>query len=305
MLAFHELFLYPVLAIILFLLLHGCRAAEASTPWKRLPPSPRKLPIIGNLHQLGKFPHRSLQSFSDRYGQLMLLHLGNVPVLVASSADAAREIMKEQDLTFSNRPKLSNPDRLIYGSKDVAFAPHGDYWRKMRSIFVLRLLSNKRVQSYRSVREEETSLMVEEIRQSAAAAAVVNLSDALVSLTSNVVCRAALGRKYVEEREGNFFREFLELLGTSPVGDYVPWLAWTNRFNGLDARRERVAKRLDKFLEHVVGEHREMRKKVGDDSAEMDFVDILLEFQRESESSSPVEDDVIKALILVRNYQYL
>ncbi|XP_057804240.1 cytochrome P450 71A6-like [Salvia miltiorrhiza] len=297
MLALHELILYPVLAIILSTLLHGWLSAAALKPRKRLPPSPNKLPIIGNLHQLGKFPHRSLQSLSHRYGPLMLLHLGRVPVLVASSAAAAREITKEQDLIFSNRPKLSSPDRLIYCSKDVAFAPHGDYWRQMRSIFVLRLLSNKRVQSYRRVREEETSLMVEKIRKSAAAAAVVNLSDALESLTSNVICRVALGRKYGEER---FFAEFVQLLGISPVGDYVPWLGWTNWFNGLDARRGRVAKRIDKFLERVVREHREMRVEVGDDAAaaDMDFVDILLEFQRQNQGSSPVDDDVIKALIL-------
>ncbi|KAG6404328.1 hypothetical protein SASPL_136574 [Salvia splendens] len=204
----------------------------------------------------------------------MLLHLGYVPVLVASSASAAREIMKEQDLTFSNRPRLSCPDRLIYGSKDVAFAPHGDYWCQMRPVFVLRLLSNKRVHSYLSVREEETSLMVEDLRRlsSSSAAVLVNLSHVLVSLTSNVISRVALGRKYGDGGEGNvcrsFFEELLELLGTSPVGDYVPW------------------DELDQW------------EKDGDGGGEMDFVDILLEFQRREKIAPLFEDDVIKAQIL-------
>ncbi|KAI3454399.1 hypothetical protein Pfo_011062 [Paulownia fortunei] len=309
MVAFEQL-IVPLFSFVLFVIfLQKWRSTAASTPRKRLPPSPRKLPIIGNLHQLGTYPHRSLQSLSKRYGQLMLLHFGNLPVVVASSADAACEIMKNQDLIFSNRPKLSIPDRLIYGSKDVAFAPYGEYWRQVRSICVLQLLSNKRVQSFRRVREEETSVMVEKIRRLGSSSSVVNLSDLLVSLTNDVFCRVALGRKYSDDGEGKEFKkflgEFVELLGASSLGDYIPWLVWINRINGLDAKVEKVGKLFDEFLESVLEEHRDPRKreKFRDDhgyggDAELDFVDILLEFQRENKGSFPVEDDTIKALIL-------
>lgn len=93
----------------------------------------------------------------------MSLSLGNVQALVISSADAAREIMKIHDHTFSSRPKSSIAARLLYDYKDVSLASYGEYWRQMRSIAVLHLLSNKRVHSFRSVREEETALMVEKI----------------------------------------------------------------------------------------------------------------------------------------------
>ncbi|KAL8457999.1 hypothetical protein ACS0TY_035755 [Phlomoides rotata] len=271
-----------------------------TTHRKYLPPSPKKLPIIGNFHQLGAYPHRSLRSLSRRYGPVMLLHFGKVPVLVASSADAAREIMKNQDLIFSNRPKLSIPDRLLYRSRDVTFSPYGEYWRQVRSICVLHLLSLKRVQSFGRVREEETSLMIEKIMPSSSSL-VVNLSELLASMANDVVCRVAFGRKYGEDGEGRKFKmmleEFMVLLGTFNVGDYVPWLTWINKINGLDKKVEKVAKQLDEFFEGVILEHRERKQdKFGDDLI-LDLVDILLEFQRENEGSSPVEDDTIKAVV--------
>ncbi|KAH6812780.1 hypothetical protein C2S51_021798 [Perilla frutescens var. frutescens] len=296
-----------IIPVIFFITLAFFLLRRRYTARKMQLPSPGKLPIIGNLHQLGKLPHRSLQSLSKRYGQLMLLHLGNVEVVVASSAAAAGEIMKNQDLIFSNRPELSIPGRLLYGGRDVAFARYADYWTQMRSICVLQLLSNKKVRSFRGVREEETSLMVEKIEQLGRSSTVVNLSDQLLGMSNGVICRVALGRKYggEENRFKRILAEFIELFGTSPVGDYIPCLAWIDRVNGLDARVERVAKLFDEFLEDVVRDHRDRKKlsaMVGDDDddddAELDFVDILLQFQRENENTSPVEDEAIKALIL-------
>ncbi|KAK6116056.1 hypothetical protein DH2020_008325 [Rehmannia glutinosa] len=259
-----------------------------------------KLPIIGNLHQLGKYPHRSLQSLSNRYGHLLLLHFGHVPVVVASSPDASREIMKNQDLIFSNRPKLSIPDRLIYGSRDVAFAPYGEHWRQVRSICVLQLLSNKRVQSFRRLREEEASAMVKNIRQLGLSTSVVNLSEVLVSLSNDVLCRAAFGKKYSDHGKGKEFKmilkEFVLLLGTTSLGDYIPWLGWINWVNGLDARVEKNAKMFDEFLETVLQEHKDAEKR--DEDGELDFVNIMLQFQRQNKGISPVDDDTIKAVLL-------
>lgn len=53
----------------------------------------------------------------------MLLYFGSKPVIVASSVDATRAIMKTHDFVCSNRPKSSIADSLLYGSKDVAFSP--------------------------------------------------------------------------------------------------------------------------------------------------------------------------------------
>ncbi|XP_058193840.1 cytochrome P450 736A117-like isoform X3 [Rhododendron vialii] len=294
-------FIFSLLPLFLFLVfLLKWLSITARPPHKNPPPSPRKLPLIGNLHQMGPFPHRSLHSLSQAHGPLMLLHFAAAPVLVASSTAAARDILKTHDLIFSTRPKSTICNKIFYGANlDVIFSPYGEYWRQMKSIFVLQLLSNKRVQSFHDVREEETALMIEKISDSGSN--VVNLRKLIVELTANVVCRAALGRKYdgVGGRGGGARRGFkevlgevVELMGVFDIGDFIPWLKWVNRVNGVYGRVERLAKELDGFLEGVVEEHEGRERKEG-----QDFVDVLLEIQREN-VAIPLQRNSIKALIL-------
>uniref|UniRef100_A0A803KQA7 DUF4283 domain-containing protein n=1 Tax=Chenopodium quinoa TaxID=63459 RepID=A0A803KQA7_CHEQI len=122
---------------------------------KLQPPSPPRLPVIGNLHQIGELPHQAFASLSKRYSKIMLLHFGSKPIQVVSTPEAACEIMKTQDQIFCNRPELRIPSRLFYRCRDVGFAPSGKQWRRMKSLCITHLLCNKKVRSYRMMREEE------------------------------------------------------------------------------------------------------------------------------------------------------
>ncbi|XP_049396243.1 cytochrome P450 71A4-like isoform X1 [Solanum stenotomum] len=293
--------LVPLLVFIF--VLHNCLFTTFNDN-KKLPPSPRKLPIIGNLHQLGLHPHRSLHKLSKKYGPVMLLHLGSKPVLVASSVDAARDILRTHDLVWSTRPKSSITNGLLYGSKGVAFSTYSEYWRQVRSVIVLHLLSNKRVQSFRDIRVEETSNMIEKIRQGGDSSnSVIDMRDVLSCMTNNVISRVTIGRTYNEGESGiavkALLQELLALIGTFNIGEYIPWLIWLNKINGLDSRVKKVAKDLDAFLDSVI-EERVIRNNKGEYSAgeAKDFVDVLLEIQNGKETGFPLQRDSLKAILL-------
>ena len=107
----------------------------------------------------------------------------------------------------------------------------------MRSICVLQLLSNKRVQSFRAVREEEVNLFIEKIKESYSLSLPVNLSELFANLTNDVICRVAFGKKYGgdegERKFNELLGELMRLLGVFYVGDFIPSLAWVYHINGL------------------------------------------------------------------------
>ncbi|KNA16978.1 hypothetical protein SOVF_084530 [Spinacia oleracea] len=310
------LFLHPFTFLPLFLLflfpLYKILFSNHKTR-KHLPPSPSKLPIIGNFHQIDKkLPHRSLHALAKQHGAVMLLHFGRSPVLIVSSAEAACTIMKSHDTIFADRPALSMFKRLLYDCRDVATAPYGDYWRRVRSICVNQLLSYNRVQAFRVVREEEIALIVQEIRRSPTA---VNLSKMFSKFATDVICRAAFGMKFNGERDGINFMELHEkheeLVGRINVGDFIPWLGWINHVNGVERDVKTVTRDMDRFLQRLVQEHMDALRKIQgiDQGANYentkDFVDVLLGLQQDHTAEISLDKDSIKAIVLSKVMTYL
>ncbi|KAK9108280.1 hypothetical protein Syun_024291 [Stephania yunnanensis] len=131
-----------------------------------LPPSPPTLPLIGNIHQLGGLLHRSFRDLSQKYGPIILVHFGPVPIVVVSSPAIAEQIMKTHDLVFANRPMMTSSKIILYECVDVGLAPYGEKWKQLRKICINELLSVKKVKTLKRVREEEVACMVESIHVS-------------------------------------------------------------------------------------------------------------------------------------------
>nr|TKW27188.1 hypothetical protein SEVIR_3G241801v2 [Setaria viridis] len=258
-----SLLLLPLL--IVFFYLSKARAAGRNT--QRLPPAPRGLPLIGNLHQVGALPHPALRALAAAHGapDLLRLRLGQVPALVASSPAAAAALMREHDGAFATRPYFRTAEILTYGFQDLAFAPHGEHWRHVRRLCSAHVLSAARSHRHNGVREREVAALVRTIRERASSspAGVVDVSKALYGFTNGVICRAVsgTGRLSPEEegRRSELFRELIEentaLLGGFCVGDYFPSLAWADALSGAGARAWRNFRRWDELLEQVVREH--------------------------------------------------
>ncbi|CAI0382869.1 unnamed protein product [Linum tenue] len=269
--------LYLLLALPLLLLFLFQKHKKSSTN-ASLPPGPPGLPLVGNLFQLdSSAPHRYLWKLSQTYGPVMFLRLGRAQVVVVSTAKMAEEVMKTQDLVFCTRPVATSTTRLSYNNVDLAFAPYDAYWREMRKICVVHLFNSNRAQSFGPIREYEVSKMIEKVSGSSLEAKPVNLSEAMMSLTSTIICRVAFGKRY--EEEGVERSRFQSLLNETQAMFTSFW-----NFRECDA-----------FYQEIIDEHLDPDRAKPEQE---DILDILLQLWKDRSFKVQLTFDNIKALLM-------
>ncbi|XP_052193799.1 cytochrome P450 703A2 [Diospyros lotus] len=272
---------------------------------KRLPPGPPRWPIVGNLLQLGQLPHRDLASFCEKYGPLVYLRLGSVDAITTNDPDTIREILLRQDNVFASRPKTLAAIHLAYGCGDVALAPLGPHWKRMRRICMEHLLTTKRLESFARHRTEEARHLVQDVHRKADNGELVNLREVLGAFSMNNVTRMLLGKQYFgAESAGpqeamefmHITHELFRLLGLIYLGDYLPFWRWLDP-HGCEKKMREVEKRIDDFHIKIIEEHRRARKGISEETeGDADFVDVLLSLPGE-DGKEHLDDVEIKALI--------
>lgn len=288
-----------VLSLILFMFVvtnHFKKNIKSSTTRdSKVPPGPWKIPIIGNIHQLvGPLPHHTLRNLAKKYGPLMLLQLGEIPTFLISSPEVAKQVLKDNDVNFAQRPYLLASRILSYDSTNIIFSPYGDYWRQMRKICVMELLSSKRVQSFQAIREDEVMKMIKSISQDRLGSPI-NISEKVFSLTYGITGRAAFGRKNNAQAEFIKIIEEALVLGTGfSIADLYPSIKILQSISGMRRKLEKLQKRLDLILDNIVCEH---RGRISTNAETEDLVDVLLRIQKQGGLEFPLTDDNIKAVI--------
>lgn len=162
-----------------------------------LPPGPKPLPIIGNLHQLDSSNlNLQLWNLSKIYGSIFSLQIGFKPAIVISSPKLAKEVLKDHDLDVSSRPPSLGTTRLSYNGFDLIFSPCSEYWREIRKICVVHFFSSKRISGFYHIRKSEVERMLGRISEHVSSSKTTNLSEILMSVSSSIACRIAFGRRY-------------------------------------------------------------------------------------------------------------
>ena len=305
----HQHCLYLVLALVsllVILLAKRRRSAAAPEHGLRLPPGPWQLPIIGSLHHMiGKLPHHAMRDLARRHGPLMLLQLGEVPTLVVSSREAAREVMRTHDAVFATRPMSPTMRALTDGGRGIIMAPYGAHWRQLRRITITKLLSARRVNSFRTVREEEAAAMLRVCAAAAAESRAVNMRERLSELITDTTMRAAMGDR-IKDREVllRALDEAIVLAAGFNPADLWPSSRIVSWLSSAVRRSEEIRQTSFGILDEIIKDHLE-RMERGDGGEVEDLLDVLLKVQKDGELPIPLDTDVIKVAITVSNLQHI
>ncbi|WCJ35029.1 cytochrome P450 family 71 subfamily B polypeptide 2 [Euphorbia peplus] len=258
------------------------------------PPQPPKLPLIGNLHQIiCRLPHRRLAELAKTYGPLMQLQLGQVNVVVVSSPEVAKQMFKDNDIKVCNKTRVYVGDILFYNRQDIGFAPYGEYWRQMRKICMLQLFSSKRVQSFRSIREQEVSDLITNINIKVGSP--INMSEMVFSLTNSIVSRTVIGRKNGNQEDIlRVINRIMNATAGFSVVDIFPSLDIIHVITGTKSRLLKLHKETDRILKNLIKEHKSELKY--DQNEGNNLLNVLLKLQENPDSLLTM--DGVKAITL-------
>lgn len=92
-----------LLLFLLYIVSNEAFCYSQNLPGFAIPPV---LPLIGNLHQIRSNAAQQYRRWSEKYGAVYQIRLGNHPVLVVNSAAGAKVIFGHNSQAVASRPEL-------------------------------------------------------------------------------------------------------------------------------------------------------------------------------------------------------
>nr|ATO91434.1 putative cytochrome P450 [Fallopia multiflora] len=243
-------------------------------------------PIIGHLHLFGGklLPHKLLGEMANKYGPVFLIRIGVKKALVVSSWEMAKECLLLNDKCVTSRPRLSVVYIMGYGDANFYINPYGPYWRSLRKIITLELLSNHRLDMLSYVWKEEANICINKLyafwfknKRSGSDAVLGDLKPWFSQMSMSIIVRIVSGKNCRGEEISllhTTMGDFFSKIGMFLIGDALPFLRWLD-LGGQEKAMRKTAKEMDDILQSWLWEHKE-RRKLGSGEGDKDFMNVML-----------------------------
>jgi cytochrome P450 family 82 subfamily G polypeptide 1 len=312
-----------ILGLFTFLVIYGVlkiasNTKKAYTKHIRIPEPAGALPFIGHLYLLGGQDRpiaQTLGAIADKYGSFFSLRIGLQRIMVVSSWEMVKECLATNDKTFATRASIAAGKYMGYNNAVFALAPYGQYWRDVRKMATLELLSNHRLEKLKHVRFSEVESLIKDLHLLCTNKKVVTISELFEHMTFNISLRMIVGKRFstttYEERNSEACRfqsaikDALYLSGVFVLSDAIPYFEWMD-YQGHVGSMKRTAKELDSVLNIWLNEHLQKQSELKSTNyGESDFMDVMLSSLAEDDViSEHTRDTIVKATALVCHQNY-
>jgi len=216
-------------------------------------PGPRRLPLIGNLHQMDTARmHQAMETWSEQYGPYFRFRVGRRELLAVSDSAAIGTILRDRPAGYRRTQLLET----VFQELGIAgvFAANGDAWRAQRRM-VMAAFDTRHVKSYFPFLARVTERFYRRLCAHARCGIEFDLQADLMRYTVDVVAGLAFGVDInTIESDGETIQTHLNhvfpMLNRRLAAPFAYW-----RWVRLPADRA-----LDRHLEIV---HREVSRLIG------------------------------------------
>ncbi|TYJ19660.1 hypothetical protein E1A91_A09G206700v1 [Gossypium mustelinum] len=156
---------------------------------QKLPPGPQRMPIIGNLIDLGDKPHRSFTKLAQIHGPVMSLKLGSLITVVVSSETMAKEILQKQDIVFSNLTMIDAIRACQHHEVWLTWIPVSPLWRTLRKVCNTRIFASMKVDTTQYLRRNKIQELIANVGESCPKGEAINIGQAAFDTTINLLAQ--------------------------------------------------------------------------------------------------------------------
>ncbi|KAK9053987.1 hypothetical protein SSX86_025062 [Deinandra increscens subsp. villosa] len=247
-----------------------------------LPPGPTSLPYIGSIISMlrNKPTFRWIHSMMDKMNtKILCIRLGNTHVIAVSDPKIALEFLKDTNGIFSSRPDTVSGHLTSNGYLNIALAPIGDHWKKMRKVLSTEILSVARHKWLLNKRIEEYDNILRYIYKKCD-----NNRGGVMN------AHGEPGDKEIEHVDS--LLTILAYTHAFCVTDYFPWLRWITDFDGHEKTLRNGIITARKYQDPLIDE-RIRQWKNGVKTKQDDLLDVFINLR-----NPRLTTDEIKAQIL-------
>jgi len=151
-------------AVVVLAAITGVRMWSKERP--NMPPVVPGLPLIGNLYQLReKKPHKTFAKWSEIYGPIYTIRIGDSNVVVLNSTELAKEAMVAKFPYISTRKLPKAFSVLSHDKMMVAASDHGDFHKTVKHFIMAGLLGSSAQKQFRDTRNKMMDNMLSTFRR--------------------------------------------------------------------------------------------------------------------------------------------